>query len=894
MGPKSSASFLWLLAHCCLALPTAAAPDVVLPTSPFLRLENGGHSAPIMAMSADTACRYVATASTDKLVRVWEAATGKALTVLRPPVGDGGEGELFAVAVSLDGSTIGCGGETDYGAGGASVFLFDRATGRIARRITGPHGVVHALAFSRDGKYLAVGTGDSGGLSVYRSTDGHLVGEDGGHYGTIGSIQVAVVDNEGAPVRLAAASTEGVHLYKFLEGAATPLREVAQAGHLGATPDRLAFSPDGKSIALGFLDAACVLILTGDDLTPGDIYRVSRRDDGEDKHNLMSVCWSADGRQVFGAGDAGDKAEESTIYRWTVGRTDSPTRMSAGALQVTGLLCPPQGGLLFSAMTLPLGSFDSNGRRGRRSLFHAFPLTRNGSDGALLVSADGATVPLPTGPAGRTVRFSLRDHALQPVGAAPIGLQAPITVRPGVAVRDGDERTAPTLNGVDIPLAPFETPHCHAIAPDEQSFILGTSHTLQCFSQDLDQLWVRALPSQAWKVNVSGQGRVAVAALGDGTVRWFRMTDGAELCAFSPDDDLKRWVAWTPSYDYDASPGGENLFGWHVNHGLDRAADFLPGSRFRDAHFRPARVAGALETSRPVEAGPPAPDAAPEPTGVTPAESSEVTPSPTTPPRVTVLDAPGQVRGTIATCVDSQGKILLTSFDRELRPRSLLFSQGVYSEIGPFERRNKASVLGFNQQGQFVGVDYDSTRHSHGFIVTNGVRTRLDAPKGLLGTWPSGINNRGQVTGHYFDQSNRSHGFLWSGGAFTTLDMPGATGGTCAVGINDQGQVVGHFNDKTGRHGFVLSHGVYKTLIAPLGPHNTDATGINARGDIVGSYEDESGRARGFLLRHGVYKTLDFSAAVHDFLPVSISDNGRVVGYYKDENDQRHGFVMTP
>ncbi len=252
-------------------------------------------------------------------------------------------------------------------------------------------------------------------------------------------------------------------------------------------------------------------------------------------------------------------------------------------------------------MTLPLGSFDS---QGHRSLYHGSPLTRNGSDGALLVSADGATVALPAGRGGRTVRFSLRDHALQPSGPNPADLQAPVTTRPGVAVRDGDGRTAPTLNGVDIPLAPFETPNCHAIAPDEQSFVLGTSHTLQCFSQDLDQLWVRALPSQAWKVNVSGQGRLAVAALGDGTVRWFRMTDGAELCAFYPDDDLKRWVAWTPSQDYDASPGGEDLFGWHINHGPAQAADFLPGSCLHAAHYRPARVAAAVDGQPPATAVP--------------------------------------------------------------------------------------------------------------------------------------------------------------------------------------------------------------------------------------------------------------------------------------------------
>jgi WD40 repeat protein len=615
---KPTATVLSFFGYCSLAPMVIAAPSIVLPTSPILRLENDSHSDLVTALSADSACRYAATASLDKTVRVWEAATGKALMVLRPPITGGDEGKLFAVAISPDGATVACGGATDYG-DGASVFLFDRATGRIARKIAGPHGVVHALAFSRDGKYLAVGTDDDGGLSVYRSADGHLAGEDDGKHGAINSIQFAAPDNDGAPVRLAESSTEGVHLYKFLETAATLLREVAQADRRdvphGSTPGRIAFSPDGKQIALGFTDEPCVLILTGDDLTPGEIYRVPLLDSGDGTNNLMSVCWSIAGPQVFGAGDAGDKADESTIYRWTLGRKDSPTKMAAGALQVTGMLCHPQGGLLFSAAALPLGSFDSNGHR---SLFHAFPLTRSPKDGSLLVSADGSAVAFPSWPTGRIVRFSLRDHALQVDGPNTASLQSPVTDRPGVAIRNGDDRNGPTLNGVDIPLEPFETIDCKAIAPDEQSFVLGTSHTLQCFNQDLAQLWSRTLPSPAWKVNISGQNKVAVAALGDGTIRWYRMTDGAELCAFYPDDDLKRWVAWTPSYDYDVSPGGEDLFGWHMNHGLDQAADFYPGLRFHDAHFKPRQLAMVLDEP-PVKAasGAVSPDASPVPSSVT-------------------------------------------------------------------------------------------------------------------------------------------------------------------------------------------------------------------------------------------------------------------------------------
>jgi hypothetical protein len=55
-------------------------------------------------------------------------------------------------------------------------------------------------------------------------------------------------------------------------------------------------------------------------------------------------------------------------------------------------------------------------------------------------------------------------------------------------------------------------------------------------------------------------------------------------------------VIWTPSGYYDASPGGEDLIGWHVNNGRDNAADFFPVGEFRSTYYRPDIVAKILET----------------------------------------------------------------------------------------------------------------------------------------------------------------------------------------------------------------------------------------------------------------------------------------------------------
>ena len=90
--------------------------------------------------------------------------------------------------------------------------------------------------------------------------------------------------------------------------------------------------------------------------------------------------------------------------------------------------------------------------------------------------------------------------------------------------------------------------------------------------------------------------------MSDGTVRWYRASDGVELLALFVLADGKRWVAFTPSGYYAAGPGGEDLVGWQVDNGPDQAADFFPASKFRDRFYRPDVVSLVLKTLDETEA----------------------------------------------------------------------------------------------------------------------------------------------------------------------------------------------------------------------------------------------------------------------------------------------------
>ena len=54
------------------------------------------------------------------------------------------------------------------------------------------------------------------------------------------------------------------------------------------------------------------------------------------------------------------------------------------------------------------------------------------------------------------------------------------------------------------------------------------------------------------------------------------MSDGEEVLALFMHPDGSRWIVWTPQGYYDASLGADDLIGWQINHGYDRAPISTP------------------------------------------------------------------------------------------------------------------------------------------------------------------------------------------------------------------------------------------------------------------------------------------------------------------------------
>ena len=135
----------------------ALADDAI--EKPMLVLDAGGHTAKVCKVLFTPDGRELITVSDDKTIRLWDVPSGEPRRVLRPPIGPGPEGMLYAAALSPNGRTLAVGGfPPGSGKDGIPIYLISLSNGRIERVFKGHTNVIHALAFAPDGRRLASGS----------------------------------------------------------------------------------------------------------------------------------------------------------------------------------------------------------------------------------------------------------------------------------------------------------------------------------------------------------------------------------------------------------------------------------------------------------------------------------------------------------------------------------------------------------------------------------------------------------------------------------------------------------------------------------------------------------------------------------------------------------------
>jgi WD40 repeat protein len=571
-----------------LAAPAGFALAEVQPIEePILRIETGVHSAPVNSIGVDTACRLLVTGSQDKTARLWalpESGAGepKLLRVLRVPIGPGNDGKIFGVTLSPDGRYAAAAGWDALGAQthDNGVYVFDTANGKLVQRLGKVGNVILHLAFSLDGNYLAASLGSGQGLRVWDTANWRMVGEDS-NYGVGGSYSVAF---DAAGKVYTVANDGFLRRYgKDFKPDAIPVKLFG-----GKYPYGLAINPKDNRIAIVFDDTPNVEVY--DAATLQHLYTAEAAD--RSNRNFYGVSWSSDGARLYAGGRINGQREGHPVVYWGQEGRDKPREADVSSNTIMQLL-PCRDEIAVATQDPSFGLVSSSGEKVAWQVSSS-PDMREKRYGNFTVSEDGSKVHFTLDNGSKIpVLFDLATGRLTDQPQPVAGLFPPETKSLKIENWINDEQ--PKLNGKPIVLEPYEIARSLAITPDGNAFVLGTDWWIRAYDRTGRELWKHEVPGVVWGVNITRDDRYLIAAYGDGTIRWHRLTDGVEVLALFVNTKTREWVLWTPQGYYASSVAGDQNIGWHLNRGWNQASEFVTAARLKKHLYRPDIIKHAYE-----------------------------------------------------------------------------------------------------------------------------------------------------------------------------------------------------------------------------------------------------------------------------------------------------------
>ena len=181
----------------------------------------------------------------------------------------------------------------------------------------------------------------------------------------------------------------------------------------------------------------------------------------------------------------------------------------------------------------------------------------------------------------------------------------------------------------------------------------------------------------------------------------------------------------------------------------------------------------------------------------------------------------------------------------------VLNKEGAFTMID-YPGATSTFAWGMNSRGDVLGTHTFADNVSHTFVMSanqfsaSGQFTAIADVPDALQTVVIAING-GEIVGGYMGAEKVGHGFLLSDGKVTTIDAPGAATFTNVTGTNSRGEIVGRYTVNGVTHAYLMSGGEFNTFDYP-GATFTGATAISSHGDIVGRYRDANNVFHGFML----------------------------------------------
>jgi WD40 repeat protein len=279
------------------------------------------HPSQVYQVSFSPDGKTLASASSDKTVKLWDVVTGKKLKTL-----NGHPDGFNRVSFSPDGKTL-ASASSDK-----TVKLWEVGTGKELKTLNGHQSLVFSVSFSPDGKTLASASSDKT-VKLWDVGTGKELKTLKGHQDMVWSVSYSPDGKT-----LASASFDGtVKLWDVATGKELKTLKGHQDRVWGVS-----FSPDGKTLASASQDATVKLwdMATGKELKTLN----------EHRDWVISVSFSPDGKTLASA------SSDKTVKLWDVGTSKELKTLKGHQDQVNSVSFSPDG------KTLASGSADKTVR----------------------------------------------------------------------------------------------------------------------------------------------------------------------------------------------------------------------------------------------------------------------------------------------------------------------------------------------------------------------------------------------------------------------------------------------------------------------------------------------------------------------------------------------------
>ncbi|QWF72368.1 caspase family protein [Methylomonas paludis] len=564
------------------------------PEKPLLRIEVGQHTAMINRMAADKAGKLLATVSDDKTLRLWNLPEGTHYTTLRVPIDEQLKGALYAVAVSPDGKTVITAGATGDAEQLFSIYVFDTAERLLKARISGQPSAIYHLSYSPDGKYFAAAFAGGYGVRIWDSQTGKLVGQDQDYDDRVNWLDF---DQNG---HMVSASYDG-----FIRVYGSDFKLIKKiAPHAGLKPASVSYSADGQKLAVGYANALRVDILDTQLNLTGSLVLDNAL--ASTHANASIVAWDktvANG--LYAGGNLQNIDGYYIIRHWSDAGKNEYNDIKAGSNTVTDIISLAQvtedsPKAFYSSAEPAWAAIDQDNElyKHQAQLWDARAVELPGK--IFAVSGNGLTIAYSAdATSDKVFSFDVNTLEFHDDTSADVlaQLSSPSTEAGSLKVKDW-RRGLPLINGVTPEFERYELAYAAAVSSTGDHALLGTNYNLRVYAADGRQIKKIYTPAAVYAVNIAGNGKLALAALGDGTIRWYSLENNEELrelATLFPYNEGKDWIIWTEEGFFGNSDGGgEKLAGYHLNKGEDKRPEWIEFSQVYQLYYSPELIKSKL------------------------------------------------------------------------------------------------------------------------------------------------------------------------------------------------------------------------------------------------------------------------------------------------------------